>query len=156
MIFAVSIGVPMAAFISLSMMFVMPFSLRLALNNLLVIVSLLLAFLIGYRLRRRGTPVRKIALHITSYYAVVMLFYVGSYAVMTYIFSDQLAWIPFFHRDYTYHGFRSVREYMDHANNFRDLLILQIFSCGVCSVLYFAAGFLGSFAGTLGPRPNPA
>ena len=72
-----------------------------------------------------------------------MILYVGSYAAATTYFADQIVWIPHFYRDYNYHGFKSVADYLNHNDNFRELLILQVFSLSVASVMYFAAGCLG-------------
>jgi hypothetical protein len=152
--FALAIGVVLASFVSTSMFYETELYVWLLVNNSLVVTSLLLAFLIGYRLRRSGSSIFLIVGHVTVFYGIVacLYVYVGSYAVMTYFFADRLAWMPFFHRDYTYHGFQSVREYMDHKDNFVDLLVLQIFSCVICSALYFSAGIAGSFFSTFTTR----
>ena len=34
----------------------------------------------------------------------------------------------FFYRDYEYHAFRSVYEYLNHSTNFKDHLVLQVVS----------------------------
>jgi hypothetical protein len=82
-------------------------------------------------------------LTIFVFFLVVLFLYIGSYTVTTGFFADQMVWIPFFYRDYNYHGFASVAAYLDHGNNFRELLELQVFSLSISSVLYFAAGSLG-------------
>jgi hypothetical protein len=74
---------------------------------------------------------------------VIMLLYIGSYIVTTTFLADRMVWIPFFYRDYNYHGPGSVTEYWNHENNYRELLKLQVFSFSISSVLYFAAGGLG-------------
>jgi hypothetical protein len=72
-----------------------------------------------------------------------MLLYIVSYIVTTGFFPDQMAWIPFFYRDYNYHGFTSVSDYLNHRDNYQELLKLQIFSLMIASVMYFAAGSSG-------------
>jgi hypothetical protein len=37
-----------------------------------------------------------------------------------------MVWIQLFHCDYTYHSFQSLSDYLDHNNNFRELLDLDI------------------------------
>lgn len=140
---ALVIGVVLSGFASFSMLVEFDLSIWLWIHNSLVVISLFLTFLIGYRLRGNGSSIVSMIAKVAFFYGIVMALYIGSYAVMTYFFSDHLAWIPFFHRDYTYWGFRTVREYMDHKDNFRDLLVLQIISCLICSILYLAAGLAG-------------
>lgn len=145
--FALGVGALLAAFVCISMLYETDLSVWLWANDSLIVVSLLIAFAVGFRLRAKGFTILSVILGVAAYYTIVMLFYVGSYAVMTYYFSGQVAWIPFFHRDYTYHGFGSVRDYMEHKENFRDLLVLQIISCLISSVMYFAAGMIGAIVG---------
>ena len=61
----------------------------------------------------------------------------------TRFFSDKMVWIPLFYRDYTYHGFNSVSDYLNHNNNYGELHVLQIISLLIGSVIYFTAGSLG-------------
>jgi hypothetical protein len=76
-------------------------------------------------------------------FSVIMLLYIGSYFVTTAFFADKMVWIPYFYHDYNYHGFTSVADYLNHKNNFRELLELQVFSLLIGSFMYFAAGSFG-------------
>jgi hypothetical protein len=137
------IGGVLALYISLTMFRQMPHDLWLAFHNLLVVVSLVLIAFWGYRHRAFEVSFKFMLLSVGLFFSVIMFLYIGSYAVTIAIFADKMVWIPFFYRDYNYHGFKSVSDYLNHKNNFRELLELQIVSFLICSVMYFAAGSLG-------------
>ena len=136
-------GGVLAAYISLTMFWQMPYDLWRAFNYLLVVVSLLLAASAGYQHRTFGASFKFMLLSITIFFMVIMLLYIGSYILTTTVLADRMVWIPFFYHDYSYHGFESVTEYLNHENNYRELLGLQVFSLSTSSVLYLAAGSLG-------------
>jgi hypothetical protein len=136
-------GGVLAAYISLTMFWQMPYDLWRAFNNLLVIASLLLAGCAGYQHRMLGVSFKFMLLAITLFFMVIMLLYIGSYVLTTTFLADRMVWIPFFYHDYNYHGFGSVAEYLNHENNYRELLILQVLSLSISSLMYFAAGSLG-------------
>jgi hypothetical protein len=140
---ALFIGTVLALYISLTTFWQMSHGWWLGFHNLLVVISLVLAGYVGYKHRGSEASFRFMFLSITVFFAVMMLLYIGSYLVTTAFFSDQMVWIPFFYHDYNYHGFPSVTAYLNHRNNFRGLLELQIFSLLICSIIYFAAGILG-------------
>jgi hypothetical protein len=136
-------GVALASYISLTMFWQMPHDLWLAFHNLLVVASLLLATFVGYQHRMLGVSFKFMLRSISIFFVVIMLLYIGSYIVTTTFLADRMVWIPFFYRDYNYHGPGSVTEYLNHENNYREWLKLQVFSFSISSVLYFAAGGLG-------------
>lgn len=140
---AVLIGGVLAVFVSLTTFTEMSHELWLTAHNLLVILSLVLAGLIGYKHRRVGVSFSRLLLAISAYFSVIAVLYLASYTITTAFFAGKMAWIPFFYRDYNYHGFKSVADYLNHKNNFRELLVLQIFSFSIGSVMYFAAGACG-------------
>ena len=82
-------------------------------------------------------------LSVAVFFAALMFLYLTSYVVTTVFFADKMVWIPFFYHDYNHHGFKSVTDYLNYKNNFRELLGLQIVSLLISSALYFAAGSLG-------------
>jgi hypothetical protein len=137
------VGGVLAFYISLTMFLQMPYNLWLAFHNLLVVASLLLTAFVGYQHRMFGVPVRFMFLSVTLFFAVIMLLYIGSYVLTTTLLADRMLWIPFFYHDYNYHGFKSVAEYLNHENNYHELLGLQVFSLSLSSAVYFAAGSLG-------------
>ena len=67
------------------------------------------------------------------------------YVIATALFPERIVWIPLFYRDYTFHGFASVAAYLDHKDNYRELLVLQLFSVLIMSGLYLALGVGGYF-----------
>jgi hypothetical protein len=140
---ALFIGTVLALYISLTTFWRMSHGWWLGFHNLLVVISLVLAGTVGYKHLVSEVSFRFMFLSITVFFSVMMLLYIGSYLVTTAFFSDQMVWIPFFYHDYNYHGFTSVTAYLNHRNNFRELLELQIFSLLICSILYFAAGIVG-------------
>lgn len=142
------VGLALAVFAGGSMLVPFDHSVWLTINNTLVIFSLILIFFIGFDNRQHHGSISKLVLKCAIYVLIVMTMYVGSYAAATYFIPERLSWMPFFHRDYTYHGYASVVEFMNKGDNYRDLLVLQIFSCAISSVLYFAAAFIGHFAGS--------
>lgn len=141
--FGFVMGTLLALYISLTMFWVMPHDFWLALHNLLVVASLILAAFIGYQNRSFGFSMGFLVLSITLFFSIVMLLYIGSYAVTTGFLADKMVWIPFFYNDYNYHGFTSAAEYLSHENNYVELLKLQVFSLLVSSVMYVIAGSLG-------------
>ncbi|RPJ22545.1 MAG: hypothetical protein EHM33_23240 [Chloroflexi bacterium] len=159
---AFPMGSVLALYISLTMFWQMPHSWWLAAHNLLVVLSLVLAAFAGYNHWAAGYSFRWMLFSVACYFSAIMLLYIGSYVVMTAFFADQVVWIPFFQRDYDYHGFTSVSEYLNHDNNFRELLELQIISFLISSLLYFMAGSLGygskalidKLKGTSGTTPS--
>ena len=138
-----AIGRVLALYISLSMFWQMPYSLWLTINNLLVGASLFLAAFVGYKALANQASFKFMLLAIAVFFFVVMLFHVGSYVLTTTFFADKMVWIPFFYRDFTYHGFTSVSDYLNHNDNFHELLELQVISLLIASVLYFTLGILG-------------
>ncbi len=137
------IGSILALYISLTTFLEMPHGWWLGLHNLLVIISLVLAAAVGYKDRALEVSFKLMILSVALFFSVMMFLYIGSYLVTTAFFADQMVWIPFFYHDYNYHGFKSVAAYLNHKNNFRELLELQIFSFLIGSIMYFAAGSLG-------------
>ena len=141
--FAFVIGTLLALYISLTTFWRMSYDLWLALHNFLVIASLVLAAFLGYQNRNRGLSRGSLVLSITVFFSIVMLLYLASYTVTTGFLADKMVWIPFFYKDYIYHGFTSVAEYLRHENNYAELLNLQLFSLLISSVMYVIAGGLG-------------
>lgn len=139
-------GSVLALYISLTTFWQMPHSWWLAFNNLLVVTSLVVTAYVGYRHRALAVSFKFMLLTVAVLFSVIMLLYIGSYIVTTAFFADKMAWIPYFHRDYNYHGFTSVTDYLNHKNNFRALLELQVFSLLIGSLMYFAAGSFGYVA----------
>lgn len=139
----VVVAIPLSLYISLTTFLQMSLSLWLTFHNLLVVMSLFLAMLIGYNNRASQASIGLMLLSVGVFFMVIMCSYLGTYFVTTAFFAEKMAWIPFFHRDYTYHGFRSVAEYLNHKSNFRDLFELQVFSFLVGSIMYFVSGSLG-------------
>lgn len=137
------IGSVLALYISLTTFWQMPHGWWLALNNLLVVTSLFLAAFVGYKHRAFEVSFKFMLLSVGVFFSVIMFLYISSYVVTTALFADRMVWIPFFYHDYNYHGFKSVTDYLNHKNNFRELLELQIVSLLICSMMYFAAGSLG-------------
>ncbi len=137
------LGSVLAVYISLTTFWLMPHGSWLGWHNLLVVSSLLLTAYVGYQHRTLRFSFSFMLLTITVMFLVLAGLYLGSYYVTTAYCADKMVWIPFFYRDYNYHGFQSVMEYLHHKNNFRELLELQVFSFLVGSVMYFAAGSLG-------------
>ena len=141
--FGFVIGSLLALYISLTMFWVMSHDFWLALHNLLVVVSLVLAAFIGYQNRNLGYSSSSLVLSISVFFSIVMLLYIGSYAMTTGFLADKMVWIPFYYNDYKYHGFTSAAEYLSHENNYVDLLKLQVFSLLISSMMYGMAGGLG-------------
>lgn len=137
------VGAVVALYISLNMFVEIPYALWLAVHNLLIICSLLLAAFVGYQYRLFAIPFTWMLLAVVLFFAVIMALYLGSYASTTAFLADRMVWIPFFYDDYNYHGFRSVTEYLNHEDNYRELFQLQIFSFSMGSVMYLAAGSVG-------------
>jgi hypothetical protein len=121
----------------------MPHAWWLALNNLLVVTTLVATAFAGYKHRALALSFKFMLLTVAVLVSVIMLLYIGSYIVTTAFFADKMVWIPYFYRDYSYHGFTSVADYLNHKNNFRELLELQVFSLLIGSLMYFAAGSFG-------------
>jgi hypothetical protein len=137
------VGGILALYTSLTMFMEMLYPLWLAVRNMLIICSLLLAAFVGYQYRLFAIPFKWMLLAVVLFLAVIMGLYLGSYAITTTFLADRMVWIPFFYDDYNYHGFRSVTEYLNHEDNYRELLQLQVFSFSLSSVMYFAAGSVG-------------
>ena len=137
------IGGVLALYISLTTFWQMSHDWWLALHNLLVVTSLVLAAYVGYQHRALAVSFKFMLLSVVVFFSVMMFLYIGSYVLTTALFADRMVWIPFFHHDYNYHGFTSVAAYLNHGNNFRELLELHIFSFLLCSVMYIAAGSSG-------------
>ena len=140
---AVLIGGVLSLYISLTVFWQMPHGWWLAFHNTLVVTSLVLAGFIGYKHRASEVSFSFMLLSIAVFFSVIMFLYISSYVVTTAFFADKMVWIPFFYHDYTYHGFRSVSDYLNHNNNFRELLELQIISLLIASIMYFTTGSLG-------------
>jgi hypothetical protein len=151
------IGSVIALYISLTTFLQMPFGLWLALHKLLIIVSLGFTFFIGYRQRAFDLSFTSMLLPVALFFSIMTFLYLGSYALTTAFFADRMAWIPFFYRDFNYHGFNSVTDYLNHKNNFRELFELQVFSFLISSVMYFGAGCAGYGTNALfnGLRSDP-
>lgn len=137
------IGSVLALYISLTTFWQMSHGLWLALNNLLVVTSLVLVGFVGYKHRALEVSFSFMLLSVAVFFSLIMFLYISSYVVTTAFFADNMVWIPFFYHDYNYHGFKSVTDYLNHKNNFRELLELQIVSFLIGSVMYLAAGSLG-------------
>jgi hypothetical protein len=133
----------LAVYIALTVFWQMPYEVWLALHNLLVVTSLLVAAFIGYKHSALKASFGLMMLSVVALFAVIMVLYLGSYFVTTAFFADYMVWIPFFYHDYNHHGFQSVSAYLKQANSFRELLELQIFSFLIGSVMYLAAGSVG-------------
>jgi hypothetical protein len=137
------IGTPLALYISLTMFWLMSHDLWLALHNVFVIASLVVAAFIGYRNHNLGLSMRSVFLSIAVFFSIVMFLYIGSYTLTSGFLADKMVWIPFFYNDYNYHSFTSAAQYLKHGNNYVELLQLQVFSFLISSVMYFLAGGLG-------------
>lgn len=144
-ILALISGIVLSAFVVVTCLVKFDLSIWQAVHNSMVVVTFAVCGYVGYRSVEFG--VGRAGVNIGGYYLVLMAMYIGTYVFLTSAFVDRLAWIPFWERDFAYHGFGSVREYMDHQTNFLDLLVVHVISCGICSILYFSAGFIGFAAG---------
>ena len=144
-ILALISGSVLSAFVVVTCLVRFDLSIWLAVHNSIVVATFVVCGYVGYRSVELG--VGRAAVNIGAYYLILMAMYIGTYILLTSAFVDSLDWIPFWERDFSYHGFGSVREYMDHKTNFLDLLVLQVISCGICSILYFSAGLIGFGAG---------
>ncbi len=142
---AIIAGLPLAIYITWTVFAPFSYSSWLTLHNTLIITSFIGAFVVGHKYQIRKTPFRKLLVALILYISIIMLLYLGSYTLTTGLFSTKMKWIPFFYRDYEYHAFPSVYDYLNHATNFKDLLVLQIFSFLINSIFYFIAGTLGYF-----------
>jgi len=136
-------GSVLALYISLTTFWQMPHSWWLASNNLLVVTSLVLTAVVGYKHRTSAVSFKFMLLTVAVLFSVIMILYIGSYFVTTAFFADKMVWIPYFYHDYNYHGFTSVADYLNHKNNFSELFELQVVSLLIGSAMYFAAGSLG-------------
>jgi hypothetical protein len=137
------IGGVLAIYISLTTFWLFPHREWLTVHNLLVVISLALTAFVGYQFRVAQRSISEMLLGVGLFFSVIMLLYIGSYAATTAWFADGMAWIPFFYHDYNRHGFTSVSDYLNHRNNYRELLELQIFSFVIGSVMYIVAGSVG-------------
>jgi hypothetical protein len=146
---AVSVGLVLSVFVVSSMMIEFDLTLWLAANSTLIIASLAILFAIGTAHRLDHGSLLQMISRCVIYFLIVITLYVGSYAAATYSIPEKLAWMPFFHRDFTYNGYRSVDEFMNTRDNYRELLVLQIFSALLSSTLYIVAGVLGYGAASL-------
>jgi len=52
-----------------------------------------------------------------------------TYWISTAFFADRLYQLPFFAKDYAYHGYTSPQQYLFTGNNYVELMQLQAFSC---------------------------
>ena len=143
---AVCVGAVLAIFVISSMMIEIDLTNWLTINNSLIILSFVPLLVVGLVFHRLDRTIFSLIGNCAIYFLIVMFSYVGGYSAATYFVPERLVWMPFFHRDYAYHGYTSVAEYMNTRNNFSELLILQIFSCSILSVLYLAAGLTGYIA----------
>jgi hypothetical protein len=148
-IFALGIGTLLALYISLTTFWPMPYDIWLALHNVLVITSLIMAAFLGYQNSNHGLSLGSLILSIAVFFSIIMILYLGSYTVTTMFLIDKMTWIPFFYKDYNYHGFTSAAEYLRHEDNYAELLKLQIFSLVVSSGMYFIVGGIGYIGRTL-------
>ena len=142
---AIIAGFLLASYITWTVFTPFSYSSWLTLHNTLVIATFFGAFLVGHKCQTDKKPYKKLLGAIILYFNIIMFLYLGSYTLTTGLFSDRMKWIPFFYRDYEYHAFPSVYDYLNHATNFKDLLVLQIFSFIINSIFYFIAGTLGYF-----------
>jgi hypothetical protein len=131
-------------------------SMWLTIHNLLIICSLLWTAFVGYQYRLVAIPFKWLLVWIVFFFAVMMFLYIGSFVLTTTFFADRMVWIPFFYHDYNYHAFKSVTEYLNHENNYRELLELQLFSLLISSLMYFAAGSVGFTIKTMMDRARKA
>lgn len=137
------VGGILALYISLTMFCQMSYSMWLAFHNLMFVASLLVLAFIGYQHCMVGVPFTTMLLSIVLFFVMMMFLYIGSFTITTKFLVDRMVWIPFFYHDYNYHGFKSVIDYLNHGDNYRELLGLQVFTFSISSVMYFAAGSLG-------------
>lgn len=142
---AIIAGIPLAAYITGTVFAPFSYSSWLIFHNTLVITSFIGSFLVGHKYQISKNTFRKLLVALILYFSIIMILYLGSYMLTTGLFSDRMKWIPFFFRDYEYHAFPSVYDYLNHATNFKGLLVLQIFSFLINSIFYFIAGTLGYF-----------
>ncbi|HZM22972.1 MAG TPA: hypothetical protein VFC02_14585 [Anaerolineales bacterium] len=71
--YAFVIGTLLALYISLTMFFVMPHKPWLALHNLLIVSSLVLAAFIGYQNRRPGLSMSSLFISVGIFFLIVMV-----------------------------------------------------------------------------------
>ena len=93
---ALLIGCVLATYVSVTMFMQMSHGWWLALNNLVVVTSLVLAAFIGYKHRAFEAPFKFMLLSVGVFFLVIMFLYIGSYVVTTTFFADKMVWIPFF------------------------------------------------------------
>ena len=138
-------GILLAAYTSCTVFLPFKHSSWLIFHNTLVIVSIIGAFGVGHKYRGGSKPFKLFILALLLYYTVILVLYIGTYTITTSLFANRMKWIPFFFRDYEYQAFRSVEDYLNHSNNFKDLLVLQIFSFVLTFIFYLVAGLIGFF-----------
>ena len=142
---ALTSGLLLSVYITTTVFIPFSYSSWLTFHNTLVIASFIGAFLVGHKYRLAKKTGKRLFAGLTLYFIMIMFLYLSSYTLTTGLLSDKMKWIPFFYRDYEYHAFRSVYEYLDHSTNFKDLLVLQVVSLLISSILYFIAGIFGYF-----------
>ena len=132
-------GLTIGLFIVLSQMISMDYSKWLIIHNSIIIISIFLCGLFGFKSKSLIESIK-----VSGTFAwIFFTFYLFSYLISTTVLVDQLRWIPFFYKDYTHHGFNTVKEYLSSDNRFGELLKLQIFSLMINSLFYISSAILG-------------
>ena len=137
---------PLSSYITATMFIRMPLGLWHVLNSALFVATLALAMGIGLRCRDVNRSFGSAMLSVAVFCLVIAITYIGGYAIATAFFAEWMAWIPLFYRDYTHHGFTSVKDFLAANDNFLQLIILQGFSFAISSIIYFVAGTVGYVA----------
>jgi hypothetical protein len=153
------VGIIHSGFTLYSMITPLAYSTWDVLNNVIFVVNLAVLLTLATMNAIHGWSVRRIVVGSAVYSALFTGIYLLTYSISTWLFADQLVQLPFFLKDYTYHGYQSPREYLFAGSNYADLMQLQVFSMGI--VLLFQTmlgGLIGTIAGHIPAlrRPVPA
>ena len=136
------LGLPLAAFVAWSPFHPIEHALWRSINNYLVVATLAGVVLLGWKVRSLSW--RTAGAAIVCYTGIVAALHMTAYLITTGFLADGMKWIPFFQRDYQYHGFTSVRAYLLANNNFVELAELNLFAWTAWSLAYALLGGLAA------------
>lgn len=140
---ALPVSTLFAAFTALTPFFLFPFEVWLILRNGLAVALLVVLGYLGLRLSAFGVRPSFAIGWILRFCLIVLSIQLLSYLITFGLFSEHTLWMPEFYRDFMFHGFESVTEYLSHRDNFQDLFVLQTFSALISLLLYLGVGTIG-------------
>jgi hypothetical protein len=106
-----------------------------AINNWIFVAEMLALLGLAALLMRRSHSLLATFKGVAIASALMSGLFLLTYWVSTAFYAHRLVQLPFFLKDYTYHGYESPQQYLTTGNNYDELMLLMLFSASITVII---------------------